>query len=125
MQTIKKRNEQQDEVKQIHAIEDQIKSINSQISRFMDLYGLGRYSIEELDAKTQPLTDQKLKLQQELNRLKEDSQKMTEDDVMEIVSDFDQVIEKGDLTQKRAVIEALIDRIEILDENITIHWNFI
>jgi site-specific DNA recombinase len=125
MQTIKKRNEQQDEVKQIHAIEDQIKSINSQISRFMDLYGLGRYSIEELDAKTQPLTDQKLKLQQELNRLKEDSQKMTEDDVMELVSDFDQVIEKGDLTQKRAIIEALIDRIEILDEDITIHWNFI
>ncbi len=123
--TIKKQNEQEDEVKQMHTIEEQIKSINNQLSRFMDLYGLGRYTIDELDAKTQPLADQKLKLQKELNRLKEDSERMTDDEVFQLVSNFDEVLEKGELSDRRLIIEALINRIDIQDEELIIHWNFL
>lgn len=123
--TIKKHNEKDDEVKKIHVIEDQIKSINNQLSRFMDLYGLGRYDIDELDQKTKPLADQKLKLQQELKRLKEASDKMTDDEVLYLVSNFDEVLENGDLSDRRSIIEALINKIEIKDEDIIIHWNFL
>lgn len=125
MQSVKKQNEQEDDIQKIHAIETEIKSITNQLSRFMDLYGLGRYTIDELDAKTQPLADQKVKLQNELNRLKEDSDRMTEDEVIQLVSNFDEVLEKGDLHDRRTIIEALINRIDIKDEDITIHWNFI
>ncbi len=125
LHSIKQKNHQQDDVQQIHAIEGQIKTINSQLSRFMDLYGLGRYTIAELDEKTKPLQDQRSKLQTELKRLKDESNKLTEEEVIQLVTTFDQVLEHGDFHERRAIIEALIERIDIDGDDITIHWNFI
>lgn len=125
LHSIKQKNSQKDDVKEIHAIESQIKSINAQISRFMDLYGLGRYTIAELDEKTKPLQDQRAKLTVELKRLKGESNKLTEDQVIQLVNDFDDVLKYGDLHERRAIIEQLIERIDIDGDDITIHWNFI
>ena len=125
LHSIKQKNDQKEEVKQIHAIEKQIKSINDQISRFMDLYGLGRYTIAELDEKTKPLQDQRSKLTIELKKLKGESNRLTEDQVIQLVNNFDDVLEHGDLHERRAIIEQLIERIDIDGDDITIHWNFI
>lgn len=125
MQHIKKEAEKEADVQKIHAIEKQIKSISNQLSRFMDLYGLGRYSLEELDEKTAPLAAQRTKLKKQLEKLQADSKRITEEQVIKIVSSFDEVLEKGDLHDKRAIIEQLIDRIVIDNDDITIHWNFI
>lgn len=122
---IKKEAEKDDEVQKIKAIEHQIKTISAQLSRFMDLYGLGKYTMEELDEKTAPLTEQRTKLKRELERLQKDSKRITEEQVMQLVSSFDEVLEKGDLHEKRSIIEQLIDRIIIDGDDITIHWNFI
>ena len=125
LHSIKQKNSQSEAAQQIHAIETQIKSINGQLSRFMDLYGIGKYSIEELDEKTSPLQDQRSKLQNELKRLKDDTNKLTEPEVIKLVESFDEVIEHGDLHERRAIIEALIEKIVIDGDDITIHWNFI
>ena len=125
LQHLKKESEKNDDVQKIRAIENQIKSISNQLSRFMDLYGLGTYSLEELDEKTAPLTVQRTKLKKELERIKNDSKRITEDQVIKLVSNFEEVLEIGDLQDKRAIIEALIDRIIIDGDDITIHWNFI
>lgn len=122
---LKKESEKDPEVQQIHAIEKQIKSISAQLSRFMDLYGLGTYSLEELDEKTKPLAEQRAKLQIELERIKDSSKRINADQVMKIVSSFEEVLEKGDLQDKRAIIEALIEKIIIDGDDITIYWNFI
>ncbi|WP_458397866.1 recombinase family protein [Anaerotignum sp.] len=124
MNQIKTDGKKSDEAQRILTIGHQIKSIDQQLSRFMDLYGLGKYDLAALDAKMQPLNDQKLKLQKELTRLKDESNVLTESEVIQLVKSFDEVIEKGDLHERRAIIEALINRIDIDDENITIHWNF-
>lgn len=122
---LKKDAAKHDEVQQIHTIENQIKTIGNQLSRFMDLYGLGTYSLEELDEKTKPLVVQRTKLKKELEKLQEDSKRMTEDQVMKLVESFDEVLETGDLHDRRSVIEQLINRIDIDGDDITIHWNFI
>lgn len=125
LRSIKHKNSQTDEAKQIHAIESQIKSINGQLSRFMDLYGIGKFTIEEIQEKSAPLQDQRTKLQIELKRLKDDSNKLTEDQVLQLVQSFNDVLEHGDLHERRSIIEALIERIDIDCDDITIHWNFI
>ena len=125
IQQIKKESEKDSEVQQIHAIEKQIKSISAQISRFMDLYGVGKYNIDELDEKTAPLQDQRDKLMAELKKLQADSNRITDDQVLQIVSSFDEVLEQGDLQDKRSIIEQLINRIDIDGDDITINWNFI
>ena len=112
------------DAQQIKAIDQQIKTINGQLSRFMDLYGLGRYSIEDLDAKTQPLLDQRQKLQQELNRLQAISNHMTEDQALQLVNSFAAALDNSDQQEKKRIIHFLIDKIIIDGNNITIHWNF-
>ena len=125
LQQLKKEAEKDDEVQKIHAIEGQIKQISNQLSRFMDLYGLGRYSLDELDKKTAPLTAQRTNLKKELERLKSSSKRITEEQVMKLVESFDEVLEKGTLQDRRFIIEQLINRIDIDGEEVTIHWNFI
>ena len=110
---------------QIQTIEKEITSINNQLSRFIDLYSLGNYDIEQLDAKTKPLNERKLKLQKELQKLQEASKHKTDQEVLQIVESFDEVIEKGSLEDRRSLIQSLIDRIDIDNEDITIHWNFL
>lgn len=109
----------------ISGIEAEIKSINAQLSRFMDLYGLGKYDMDELDAKTKPLAERKLKLQKELSRLQEESTHKTDKEVLKMVESFDEALKNGSLQDRRAIIQALIDKIEIDNDNITIHWNFL
>ena len=121
---IKKDHLQTDTGQKIHAIESQIKQINGQLSRFMDLYGIGKYTIEELDAKTTPLQDQRTKLKRELTQLQKDSQKMPEEEVIRLVESFDEVLTIGDLQETRSVIPALISHIELDGDDLTIHWNF-
>ena len=125
MNQIKKQAEKDDDVQKIHAIQQQIKSINAQLSRFMDLYGLGKYSMEELDEKTTPLMDQRSKLQREVEKLQQSSKRITEPEVMHLVKSFDEALANGDLHDRRTIIEQLINKIVIDGDNITIHWNFI
>lgn len=122
---IKKESEKLDDVQKIHAIEEKIKSINAQLSRFMDLYGLGKYSIDELDEKTSPLQEQRKKLKMEIEKLQSDSKRITEPEVMCLVASFEEALDHGSLEDRRTIIEQLIEKIVINDDDITIHWNFI
>lgn len=122
---IKKENERTDDGKKIKAIEDQIKKINGQLSRFMDLYGLGRFDMEELDEKTAPLQEQRSKLKLELEQLQQDSKKLTEPEVIKLVESFGDALDHGTLEERRSIIEQLIEKIIIDGDKITIHWNFV
>lgn len=124
LKTIKSDHNQKEEVVQIKAIEKQIQQLDNQISRFMDLYGIGRFSIEQLDEKTTPLMDQKDKLHQELERLKIESHSLSDSQIHTMVKSLNQAIEHGTVQQRRAIIEQLIDKIIIDEDDITIHWNF-
>lgn len=113
-----------DDDKAIDAIQKQIKQISTQLSRYMDLYSLGTYSIDDLDAKTAPLQDQRTKLSAELERLTNGRKKLPEADAIHLATSFEDVLDHGDLTDRRKIIEALIDKIIIDGDDITIHWNF-
>ena len=50
--------------------------------------------------------------------------KLSDKEVIKIAKSFKQILKKGDLEDIRSVIEALIDYIEIDNDDIFIHWNF-
>lgn len=124
LQQLKESTKQSDTAQQITAIQQQIRHINSQLSRFMDLYGLGKYSIEDLDAKTQPLMEQRNKLQQELTMLQA-TKTITDDQVLQLVRSFDEAMTASNMEEKQRIIHILIDKIIIDVDDVTIHWNFI
>lgn len=106
-------------------IEQEISKIDDQLSRLMDLYTLGNIPVDVLQDKIRTLNDKKIKLQNELEQLKsEQSDIMSKHDALKLVSSFEDVLATGDFDAIRQVIAGLIERIEIDEDEFTIHWNF-
>ena len=109
----------------IPLIEQEISKIDEQLSRLMDLYTFGNMPVDVLQDKIHALNDKKIKLQNELEQLKsEQSDIMSKQDALKLVSSFDDVLASGDFDTIRQVIAGLIERIEIDEDEFTIHWNF-
>lgn len=122
---LKKAKPVSDEPNKIDAIEKEIEKIDEQISRFMDLYGIGKFTIDQVAGKIDPLNETRNKLQKELDTLNADAGKLTEAEMREIVESFSDVLEYGDFDEIRSLIESLIYYIEIDNEDIYIHWRFL
>jgi hypothetical protein len=101
-------------------INKEIAKIDAQISRFMDLYGIGTFSVEDIESKVSLLQDTKKKLENQLN----ESTTLPEKEAVRLIQSFDDILEHGTFEEIKAVIDALIDRIELDDDDITIFWAF-
>lgn len=108
----------------IKIIRDEIGKIDDQISRFMDLYGIGKFTIEQVSQKIDPLNDKRSALEKELVKLNSERGGIDEERAIEIVSSFEDILERGDFDEIRLVIESLIYYIELDEENVYIHWKF-
>lgn len=118
------RKEQREEPNKVDIISNEIKKIDTQISRFMDLYGEGTFTIEQVSSKVNPLNEQKRGLLKELEKINADSGAITAEEALEYILDFEDAIEEGDFNHIRKIIESLIFYIELDNENIDIHWKF-
>lgn len=109
----------------IEILRREIEVIDEQISRFLDLYGMGQFTIDQISAKIDPLADRKKALESELNDLNAESTKgMTEEEVMEVMKSFADVLARNDLNEIRLAIETLIYYIELDEDDVYIHWKF-
>lgn len=109
----------------VKIISGKLNDIENQISRFLDLYGKGMFTITQLDEKIKPLDEQKKKLNAELDAIIIDEPNMTDADAISIVSSFSDALEKGDFKEIRGIVTSLINRIDIDNDEIKIHWNFV
>ena len=114
-----------DTANKIQIIEQEINKINDQISRFLDLYGLGTFTIDQVSDRVTPLNEQKVALENELESLTHSSDKLSEEEAIKIMESFDEVLERGEFDEIRLIIEQLISYIEIDKEDVYIHWKFI
>ena len=108
----------------IKIIQDEIKNIDEQISRFMDLYGIGKFTIEQVSQKIDPLNDKRSALEKELSKLNSERGAIDEEKVTEILNTFEDILERGDFDEIRLVIESLIYYIELDNDDVYIHWKF-
>ena len=113
-----------DENEKIRVINAEIKNVDKQISRFMDLYGFGRFTADQLDAKLVPLEDRRNRLQDELKAITDDKTRISESEAIALINSFGDILDNGTFTEIRSVIDALIERIVINGDDIEIHWRF-
>ena len=104
-------------------ITKEISRINKQLDRYLKLYGSGVIEVSKLDEVVQPLEEKKKKLSEEVATLKKSSE-LSEDDAVSLVTSFSEVIERNNYEEIRAILENLIDRIEIDGDDIEIYWKF-
>lgn len=107
------------------AIRERIRTIDDQISRFMDLYGFGKFTIDQVSNKVDPLNEEKQRLLYELDELEQDTDALSESEAVELVSSFEDILERGNFEEIRLLIDSLISRIELDNDEVTIFWKFL
>lgn len=112
-----------DNTGKIKVLQKEIAKIEKQKSRFMDLYGLGSFTPEEIQSKIVPLNEQQQKIEDEIVSLIDDKS-ISENDTLQILNKWDDILNHGDFEQIRSLINALIAKIEINGDDITIFWKF-
>lgn len=120
-----KKDRSDSEPNKIEILEKEIKSIDDQISRFMDLYGIGKFTIDQVSDKVDPLNEKRNALSHELEKLNAESGKLSEEEALDIVETFEDVLARGEFNEIRLVIESLIYYIELDNDDVIIHWKFI
>lgn len=118
------KNDKSLEPNKVEILKQEIKKLDEQISRFMDLYGIGKFTITQVSDKIDPLNEQRKALERELDSITSESGQLTEEKTLEIVKSFGDVLERGDFNEIRLTIETLIYYIELDNDNIIIHWKF-
>ena len=108
----------------IKIIQDEITSIDEQISRFMDLYGIGKFTIDQVSQKVDPLNERRSALEKELSKLNAERGAISDERTLEIISSFEDILERGDFDEIRLVIESLIYYIELDNDDVYIYWKF-
>ena len=122
------RQEQEDttlEPNKVDILKREIEKIDDQISRFMDLYGIGKFTIDQVSGKVDPLNEQKRGLERELEQINAEAGAITEAEAIEIIQSFGDILDSGDFNAIRLAIESLIYYIELDEDKIYIHWKFI
>ena len=109
----------------IAVIEKELHKLDAQISRFMDLYGIGQFTIDQVSSKVNPLNEQRKALQNELDSLTAETGELTEEETLQIVRAFDDILDSGDFDKIRLTIETLIYYIELDEDDVYIHWKFL
>ena len=113
-----------DDLNKVDILKVEIKKIDDQISRFMDLYGIGKFTIDQVSSKVDPLNEQKNALLKELDSIRGESGVLTEEEAIAIIETLEEALERGDFNEIRLVIESLIYYIELDEDDVYIHWKF-
>ena len=121
----KEKNDKSDTPNKVDIIKKEIDKIDDQISRFMDLYGIGRFTIDQVSSKIDPLNEQRKALEKELESFNSIVSGMSDEETLEIATSFADVLDRGELNEIRLVIETLISYIELDNDDVYIHWKFL
>lgn len=102
-------------------IDKEVKDIEAKIDKLMELYASDDIPKNVLQDKIKALSEQKDKLMNELNN--EPIEPLQ--DLLNTNIEIADILDNGDIDEVRAIITALIDKIEIDNEDVAIHWNFV
>lgn len=114
-----------EDAQKIEVLTNEIEKIDEQISRFMDLYGIGKFTIDQVSNKIDPLQEDKLRLEKELNNLKSNIGDLSIEESIELFNSFGEIFERGDFNEIRLFLEKMINYIEIDNDDVTIFWKFV
>lgn len=107
------------------AIASELAGIERKVERLVDLYADERVPRSTLEKRLHALEEQREKLTGELAEIeREEQEKTTREAVAPLVRVFGEIIERGSLDEVRAILGALIDKIELDGDDVTIFWKF-
>lgn len=109
---------------QRNIIENRIKEIDTQVSRFMDLYSIGGMDFNLVQEKINPLVEEKENLQLTLRDLEVKEDKMSKEEAVEIASSLCEIVDSSATDEIKFLIRELIEKIVIDEDKVHIYWKF-
>ena len=113
-----------DESEKTRLIEKQIDGIRKQISNLMDLYSLGTINMNDIKEKIEPLNEKRTALEGTLEKLQSNTFRKPKEEIYNMVDELQTAIEENDSYTINIMLNELIEKIIIDNEDIIIHWNF-
>ena len=106
-------------------IKAKIEELDSQISKLMDLYMIDGMPLDRVQEKIHALHEQREKLDAELVRIEQIAPKsLSKDVVLQNVRLFSKIAPSGTHDDLKGILNLLIRKIEIDNDDVTIFWNF-
>lgn len=110
--------------RELAALQSELDSVTSQISRYMDLYALGSIRIDDVDRAITPLTARRSAIEKRIRQVRETDDRLSKADAAERLKEFGDIIEDGSYDDLRLIITTLIRKIVIEDKDVIIYWRF-
>ena len=108
---------------QIELLQLRIDEIDGKIGKLIDLYSIGSMDMNAVKEKVDALSSDKAKLKVEIDALT-DYQPTDAAEVRTVAMGLDEALESGDFDGVRSIVETLIERVVIEEDNVKIYWKF-
>lgn len=108
---------------EIDILKKRIAEIDKQVDKLVELYSLGTIPHNIITERSNTLSDERKKLNEQILALTNKKPLMTLEQVKKAVSDID-LIRKSDFDTQRAFILSLIDKIVVYRDKLEIYWKF-
>lgn len=115
--------ESEDRISTQNIIKEKLEDTDKQINRLLNLYQTGIIELSEIQSRLGELQKERKLLEQQLEKESEDPIPNIEK-AWESVTSFSEVLENGSAEDIHNIIHSLIDKIVVLNEDITIYWSF-
>lgn len=109
---------------ELPALQERVAEVEKQIDRLLNLYQTGLVGLDEISQRLGALKAEKEKLQQNLLSLDSAGASDSVTIAWEEVQGFAAVVDSGNLEATQQLIHSLIDKIVVLNNDVTIYWSF-
>lgn len=107
------------------AFRERMAEVERQITRLLNLYQTGAVELEEIKGRLSELKEERAAISASLEELEQaDPGKMSKEEAREAVASFSAVVDSGDPEALFSLVHSLIEKIVILNGDVTIFWRF-
>lgn len=105
-------------------IQKRLAEIEKQTEKLLDLYQLGSIDISKVSERVDSLSAEKNSLLSDLENKKAPQPTVSVDEVLDIVSNAEEVFRNGTPEEQQSLVRALIKKIIIYKDHLEFHWFF-
>lgn len=113
----------EDNPEEIEAMEERLEEIDRQIDRLLNLYQSGIIELSEIQDRITDLKEEKEKVQANIEG-ERDTASLPIDIAWDNITSLPAVMESGDTEAIHRIIHTLVDKVVVLNNDLTIYWSF-
>ena len=107
------------------ALQKELVKIDTQINRLLDLYAIGSIPVDAVQKRIEEANAQKGAIEAEIAAIRQrETEETDRKAAFQLALSLSGVLDRGEFREIRAILMALIDKIVVDGEDITIFWNF-